>query len=188
MGRLLELVRPRMEAIARDYVKSGGAVESVSDLVQEAGLRAWQRLDQFRGGPTDADTEAMFLAWLGQVVRSVGLNSVEAVNAQMRKPPGGQPLRLRSEEGSSSDLDSPVARADGPTPSSPLREKEQALGVQEALSKLEDPEAREILQLCFFGGLTFRQIGERTGLSYDQVRARYHAGLRRMEKHLKGLE
>ena len=44
--RLLEMVRPHLEACARGYCDPAGG-ESTADLVQESWLRAWQRLDQF---------------------------------------------------------------------------------------------------------------------------------------------
>ena len=46
---------------------------------------------------------------------------------------------------------------------------------------------REIVRLCFFDGLSLRQIAERLQLSYDKVRQRYHRSLKVLERELGGL-
>jgi DNA-directed RNA polymerase specialized sigma24 family protein len=43
------------------------------------------------------------------------------------------------------------------------------------------------LRLCFFEGLSLREIAGRLNLSYDKVRERHHCTLRRLEQELKGL-
>jgi DNA-directed RNA polymerase specialized sigma24 family protein len=53
LDALLARVRPWLEELAR------GRPEA-SDLAQEAWLRAWQKLDQFHGGPDDAQALALF--------------------------------------------------------------------------------------------------------------------------------
>ena len=84
MDKLLDALRPHMERIARKYADPGQGAESVSDLVQEAGLRAWQRLEQFRGGAGDAETLAMLRSWIAQIVRTIGINAREARNTRRR--------------------------------------------------------------------------------------------------------
>jgi DNA-directed RNA polymerase specialized sigma24 family protein len=51
---LLALIRPWVEQLARSHGRQFGLHESVSDLVQEAWLRAWQKLDQFQGAADEA--------------------------------------------------------------------------------------------------------------------------------------
>ena len=55
-------VRPSLLGVAHEYADPLRASESASDLVQEAELRAWQKLEQFCGGETDEDTIAQILA------------------------------------------------------------------------------------------------------------------------------
>ncbi len=68
--RILTIVRGHLSQSAAKFADLGHAAESTSDLVQEASLKVWQRLDQFRGGESDDETLAMFLAWSVQNVRA----------------------------------------------------------------------------------------------------------------------
>lgn len=188
MDRLFEAMRPYMEKVARDYADPAHAAESVSDLVQESELRAWQRLEQFRGGAGDSDTLAMFHAWVAQIVRRVGLNAVETRNAQRRKDPDRDVVRLGGDggPGTTSQGEAFEPAGSGSTPSAGYRRDEQARLIQAALEKSPDETGRTVVRLCFFEGLSLRQIAERLGLGYDQVRDRYHSTLKRMERELKG--
>lgn len=60
MERLLELVRPHLENLAGGYADPAEPAESTSDLVQSVLVRAWQNIEQFRGGAGDDETFAMF--------------------------------------------------------------------------------------------------------------------------------
>lgn len=184
MNELMAALRPHLERTARELADPNQPGETASDIVQEAGLRAWQGLHQFRGGDSDPQTRALFLAWNAQIVRNVALLAKRARKAQRRKAPQGRliPIATGSGSGPARDL---VPPAVGPTPSAPARAAEQAQSIQAALDSLVDPTVREILRLCFFEGLQFPQIAARTGLTYDQVRERYHAGLRKLERSLK---
>jgi DNA-directed RNA polymerase specialized sigma24 family protein len=62
MDRLFELIRPHLQDVARTYADSDRPDESASDLVQEAALRAWQAIGEFRGAENDDETLAMFMA------------------------------------------------------------------------------------------------------------------------------
>jgi len=56
-------IRPRLEQLAQSHSPN----QSVSDLVHDAWLRAWQKLDQFQGAQDEAHALAMFRAWLAQI-------------------------------------------------------------------------------------------------------------------------
>ena len=81
---LLALVRPWLEQMARSHAPDGG----VSDLVQEAWLRAWQKFDQFQGADDEAQALAMFRAWLARIVTRLGLNAARDGGARQRTAPG----------------------------------------------------------------------------------------------------
>ncbi len=185
LDRLLETLRPQMERIAREYSDPAYAAESVSDLIQEAQLRAWQRVAQFRGGANGSQTEPMFQAWIAQIVRTVALNAIEARNRQRRRPPGGGLQRLDG----GSDTSGAGAReppASESTPSAQARKGEEVQILQEALSRLPDESGREIVRLRVLEEIPFQEIAGRLKLTYDQVRERYHATLRKLERHLRG--
>src|SRR5215472_7363105 len=88
IDELLARIRPWIEQMARQHAPRQTADGSVSDLVQEAWLRAWQKLDQFQGGGDEAQSLAMFRAWLARIVSRLGLNAVRDGNARQRTPPG----------------------------------------------------------------------------------------------------
>jgi RNA polymerase sigma factor (sigma-70 family) len=182
---LLQRMRPWIEQVARDQSAPHCPDHSVSDLVQEAWLRAWQKLDQFQGTADEAQSLAMFRAWLERIVSRLGLNVARDADAQHRKPPG-KLLRLNSAtEDSPPGLDPP---APVPTPSANASADEHLRLLQEALAGLSDPLDRDIIRLRFFDGLSLRQIALQVGGNHETIRERYHAVLARLQQRLKGLE
>jgi RNA polymerase sigma factor (sigma-70 family) len=139
-------------------------------LTQETWQRAWANLHDFRGGPTAADTAAMFRAWLGKILHSQWKNSVRALLAKKR---GGEAM---AEGAGTFEPPDP-----GPAPSVEARRREQAAETSEALARLEDPRDREVLRLYFYDGLSFRAIAAELKISLDKVRTSYHRGLERLQ-------
>src|SRR5205823_6394028 len=72
--------------------------------------------------------------------------------------------------------------ASDPTPSANVQADEQARLIRAALERIPDTTDREMVRLCFFEGLSLRQIAERLNLTYDEVRERYHSSLRLLER------
>jgi RNA polymerase sigma-70 factor (ECF subfamily) len=175
---LLALVRPWLEQVARNHAPPPGPDGSTSDIVQEAWLRAWQKLDQFQGAGDEVQALAMFRAWLARIVSRVGLNAVRDAAAAQRSPPGGL-LRLDGVDG--------AAPAEEPTPSANVQAEERARLVGEALDRIADPLDRDMVRLRFFEGLSLRQVAERLGCNHETVRQRYHDLMRRLEGELRGL-
>jgi RNA polymerase sigma factor (sigma-70 family) len=175
----------RLYALAQEYVLRlaqcqlgpGWPHRSVSDLTQKAWIRAWQRLGDFRGGPDDAQTGALFRAWLRQIVHTVCLNDHRDNQAAMRNPPAGL-LSLNGDgsgDWSGSDRDPP---ADDPSPSHWLRQDEQKTRVAAALTKL-DADERAAVELHILQDWTLGQVADHLGLTYDQVRYRLYNALGR---------
>jgi RNA polymerase sigma factor (sigma-70 family) len=185
MDRLLAVIRPHLEKLARRHNEPGCSSESTADLVQESALRIWQRLAQFQGGANPEETAAMFRDWVSQIVRHLARDKQRERHAQRREPPRGL-LRLDAAgpAGSSSDAAGVEPAAGGPTPSVNVGSEEQAQLIRAALENLPEAVDREIMRLCFFEGLSLRQIAARLPLSYDKVRERYHHGLRVLERTL----
>jgi RNA polymerase sigma factor (sigma-70 family) len=186
LNELLALLRPHLEQLARQYSDPAHAEASASDLVQEAWLRAWQKLDQFEGTQaSDEENLAMFRTWVGQIVHRLGLNAKRDRRTAKRHPRGQAVLPMSRIAGhQDSGRKSFEPPAEGPSPSARLRTSEEMRLVQEALDAIPDAEVREILRLRFFEGLSLRQIAERTKLTYDQVRERYRQGLEKVGSRL----
>jgi RNA polymerase sigma factor (sigma-70 family) len=189
MDQLLELLRPYLEKLARDYADPDHASESTSDLVQESWLRAWQRLGQFSGGVAGEETLPMFRAWVGQIVHRLGLNRQRDRRAQRRQPAGRRIIPL-AQEGYRSEAGDGAAfpEAGGPTPSAAASLDEEAHLVHQAIDSLADGIDRAIIRLRFFESLSLRQVAERLQLSYDQVRDRFRASMSILERRLGDLE
>lgn len=187
VGQVLTLIREHLAQAAEKHADVSQATDSTSDLVQEASLKVWQRLDQFRGGETDEATLAMFLSWTSQIVNRLGLNA-RRDRATQRRSPTNSMLRLTPQSGNDSGSDwRAEPRADGPTPSANVRAAEEADVIRETVSRLPDDLDRAMLRLRFFEGRSLRQIAEELPLSYDQIRDRFQAIMRRLERELEGL-
>jgi RNA polymerase sigma factor (sigma-70 family) len=188
MERLLAELHPDLERLAHGHADPGSPGESTVDLVQEAALRIWQRLDQFRGGPDAEQTAAMFRDWVAQLVHHLGLDRQRRQHAQRREPPG-KLIRLDGgKEGASGSEGAGLdPLASGPTASANVGAEEQARLIREAVARIPQLTDREIVRLCFFEGQSLRQVAESLQLSYDKVRERYHHALRVLERELGGL-
>lgn len=188
MERLLAALLPLLESLARRYAEPGSPQESCADLVQEASMRIWQKLPQFQGSEDMAQTAAMFHDWVSQLVRRLAQDRQRHRHAHRRKPKQGiARFRAATAGDSNSDAGARDPSARGPTPSTNVRRGEEADRIRAALAKIADDTDREIVRLCFFDGLSLRQIAERLNVNYDKVRTRYHACLRQLERELKGL-
>jgi len=58
--------------------------------------------------------------------------------------------------------------------------------IRAALERIPDETDRTIVRLRFFAGLSLHQIAEQLAMSYDKVVERSHAGLKSVEKELRG--
>lgn len=185
--RLLALIRDHLAQSAERFRDQRQAVESGSDLAQEAAIRLWQHINEFQGGDSDEESLAKFLAWTLQIVRRLGLNA-RRDHAAQRRSPQGQPLRLTTLSAADSITQGvPEPAAADPTPSAAARSSEEALVIRDAVSRLPDDLDRELLRLRFFEGCSMRQIAERVPISYDQIRDRFRAIMRKLERDLEGL-
>lgn len=184
---LLRRIQPALDRFARQFGDFSTGVESVHDLSQDASLRLWDRLNQFRGTADDHATAAMLYDWLRQLVRSVAANRREARDAAKRRPV--LPILHLAQSGaasrSSAGVHDPVAVGPGPASVAAAGEADDRIRV--ALQKISDATDREILELCFMQGLSLRTVSERLNLNYEKVRERYHAALRFLERELEGL-
>ncbi len=177
MTELLKCIRSHVDRIASKFVDEHDPGSSVSDLVQESWLRAWDNLERFDGAEEDEESRRKFLAWVGQIVKNIGMQSRRDRGRQKRKPPGRR-VSLKSGRGSTISRKGGVEPASkDPTPSEIFSAEEEALRVRKALSSICDSTVREVVFLRFFEGLNFREIAARLELTYDQVRERFHRGM-----------
>lgn len=188
MDEVLEVIRPHIGPLARPFANPARPVESTADLLQESCLRAWQKIGKFETGTNDEETFKMFRAWVGQIVRRLGLTAQRNRQRQRRNPPK-KILRLtpwESSESTDSALRIDVPSPD-PTPSASARSDEQIRRVHEAIEKIPDETDAAIVRMHCIQGKTLQAVSQHLGLDYDKVRERYRASVLRMERDLKGL-
>jgi len=184
---LLGLLRPFLERVAQGYAASGQGVQSTADLVQEAWLRAWQKLSQFEPGATDDETRAKFHAWVGEIVHNLGINLRRSQQAKKRQPAGAPILPIATHEVGSGGNSGVVAVGSDPTPSAVVNATEELRLIQQAIDGLEDSLDRSLLHLLFFEELPLSETARRLDLTYEQARYRYQGLLKKLERKLGGL-
>ena len=188
MDQVLEVLQPLLEPLAHKFADPVRPVQSTTDLLQESCLRAWTKIDSFEGGSTDEETFAMFRAWVGQIVRRIGIDA-RRTRGRQRRQPKKKVLRLdlpRPGETTTSGA-SIQPEAPGGSPSTYVRADERNDLIREALKNLPDEESAAIVRMYVFDELNFAQIGERLGISDDAARLRYWATIDVLHRRLKEL-
>jgi RNA polymerase sigma factor (sigma-70 family) len=193
LERLLAIIKPYLTSVARSHTDSARASRSVSDLVQEAELVAWRKLEQFRGGEGDEETLIKFRAWTVQIVRRLSLDLQRARNTQKRKAPGYYVVPLEEVESRENTPGRPSpgmhASPEGQsaTPSARIQVNERSQIVREAVERIPDGGGRQVLKLYYFEEMSLRRIAERLAMPYHEVKERYRSSLRFLEHELEKL-
>lgn len=173
LGRLLDHYRPFLLAIARRHLDAdlrakGGA----SDLVQDTLLLAFRHIGQFRGR-----SEEQLREWLRQMLKNECADfrrrhraaKRRAVEVPLSAAPGGAPER--------------VADA-APSPGSAFARREDRDRLEATIGRL--PAAwREVLVLRYRDGLSFAEIGERTGRSENAAEKLWTKAVRQLKAELR---
>ncbi len=136
--------------------------EDAEDVAQDAFLRAFHRLDRFRG-------EAPFRAWLLSITHNTALTT--AVKRSKMAP-----------SDSGDDQGSDVVDPRDPAARLELRERLSRLDVK---LKGLSPEHRMVLVLRDIEGLTYEEIARITGTPLGSVKARLHRARNEMVELLR---
>ncbi len=144
--------------------------EDVEELCQEVFLAVIKNLSSFHGG-------SQIQTWIFRIAVNKARDFRERKQAAKRG--GGQvPLSLQAgqtEQGPGLDPPSPAT-----TPDAQLLRAEQAALVRVALERLDDP-CREIIELRYFGDLSYEEIGRALRLNQKTVSSRLSKCLDRLE-------
>lgn len=148
---LLEAYRPYLKQLAEQLIQ-GDLRRRIdpSDVVQETLLRAVSRFGECQG-----DSPAAQVAWLKEILRNLMTDLVRHHRAAKR------------DVGREGELPGEQAGTDQ-SPSSAVRRREEVDRIFDGLAQLSS-EQREVIELRS-RGLSFPEIGERTGKSADAVR------------------
>jgi RNA polymerase sigma-70 factor (ECF subfamily) len=143
-----------------------GGREAAEEVAQEAYLQAWRTAGSF-----DPDRGSGW-TWLAMLARTRALDRIRADRAY-----GSALDRLKAVPQGAVDPD-PV-----PGPDQRAILDERRARVQRALEGLPREQAGA-LRLAFFGGLSHREIAERTGIPLGTVKTRIRTGLTKLRDAL----
>lgn len=149
------LVRRYQDRIYPTLLRLTGSPEDACDLLQDAFLRAYEKLDRFQG-------ESSFYTWIYRIAVNLALS-----DRRRRKVIGRSPKSLDAE---------PVERAEDTAstdPSLPLERAEQEARVLEALGRLL-PDQRAVVVLKDLDGHRYDEIAALLGIPVGTVRSRLH--------------
>ncbi len=142
----------RIHSLARRMAGSDVA----DDLTQEVFLRAWRKLDTFRG-------DASFSTWLHRLAINLILSRRERIRKrQQRRVPGEEVLK---------------------TMSAPRRTPGLAVDFEAAVEHLPDG-ARQVFVLYDVEGYTHLEVGEMLGISEGTSKSQLHRARMILRKHL----
>ena len=144
--------------------------EDVEEICQEVFLSVIRNLDTFHGG-------SQFQTWLFRIAANKARDYRQRLHAAKRG--GGQaPLSLQAEDPDSGlTLDPP---GNLPSPDLALMNAEQVALVHHALDQLGEP-CREIIDLRYFGDLSYDEISRSLDLNPKTVSSRLSKCLDRLE-------
>lgn len=150
-----------------------GNHEDASDVAQEAFIRVYNSLPEFRG-------DSSFATWLYRIVNNVGMDE----------------LRKRKRQRATS-LDDTVTVEDGEMtrqladsaggPEQALERVETQRAVQESINSL-DEEYRMVVVMCDLQGYSYNEIAETLGINLGTVKSRLHRARQALKEKFSSLE
>ena len=155
-----ELVRRHQRVVYRSCYRILGDREDAKDASQEAFIRAYRRLDTFRG-------DSAFKTWMLRIAMNVSLNE-----------------RSRREF-PRADVSLAEAVPGLETPEGELAKSEAAIQVHEAL-RLVQSDHRAAVVLRDLEGLTYRETAESLGIAEGTAKSWVHRGRARLKELLVG--
>ena len=154
-----ELVRRHQAVVYRSCYRILGDREDSRDASQEAFIRAYRRLNTFKG-------RSAFKTWIIRVAMNVSLNE-----RRRRKFPR-------------TDIASAEFISDSEAPESELLKSEAAAQIHRALQLLQ-PNHRAAVVLRDLEGLTYQEAAESLGISEGTAKSWVHRGRQRLKELMK---
>jgi RNA polymerase sigma-70 factor (ECF subfamily) len=172
MAAFEELVaRHRDKLYARAFSMVRNEEEAI-DLSQEAWVKAWQKLGQFKGGSS-------FLTWMTRIVINLCLDHL-----RKQKHPVSLSIEQLDEETGGVERQMPIVTVD---PTEGLTQEELRRRIDDAMGKLTHAH-RTVLVLHEFEGLEYKEIARRMGCSIGTVMSRLFYARRRLAALLADLK
>ncbi|HEX8202043.1 MAG TPA: sigma-70 family RNA polymerase sigma factor [Isosphaeraceae bacterium] len=163
-----ELVRRHQGRLYPTILRLTGCAEDAHDLLQDAFLRAYEKLGRFHG-------ESSFYTWLYRIAVNLALS--------------GRRRRRTTLRLSGTRRDAPIDPPDDPEqsdPTLPLERAERSARIQEALNALA-PDHRAVVVLKEFDGLRYEEVAAVLGIPVGTVRSRLHRARGELRQRLRGI-
>ena len=141
--------------------------DAAADATQDAFLRAYQAIGQYRGGS--------FKAWISRIVTNT---CYDQLRAKKRRPTASLEALLMSDPTSGPSF---VDQAESPETYAERQELGQA--IQAGLNTLP-PDQRIALTLCDVSGMSYQEIAEATQASLGTVKSRISRGRAKLRNYL----
>ncbi len=164
-----ELVRRHRDKIYARAFSMMRNEDSAVELSQLAWIRAWQKLDQFKG-------DSSFTTWLTRITINLCLDEI-----RKRKRNAADSIEELDESGGV-ERKLPVMEFN---PTARMERSELRRKIDEALSQLSDSH-RSVIVLHEFEGMEYREIAEAMGCSIGTVMSRLFYARRRLASLLSG--
>jgi len=166
-----ELFERYRDTAYRVALRVTGRNEDALDVVQDAFIRAFDRLGEFQ-------RESGFQTWLLRIVSNRALDVLRARKVRLAVP-------LDSDDGD--DLRrAPIADESEPEPGSELERRELGERLRRAIESLP-PDQRAVFALYATGEVTYGQIAEALGVPIGTVMSRLYHARRRLHEMLPDL-
>lgn len=157
------LVRRYQDRLYPTVFRLTGCAEDALDLLQEAFLRAYQKLDRFNG-------ESSFYTWVYRIAVNLALSDLRK---RRHTPSGVFAADPRDERG-------------GDDPAAALERAEREEQIQQALNALA-PDHRTIVVMKEFDDLHYDEISAALGIPVGTVRSRLHRARCELRERLRTL-
>lgn len=144
-----------------------GARVLAEDVVQEAFLSVWRRLDRY--DPARGEVRS----WLLGIVHNGAIDKLRQSATHERRRASSDGLEDRLQAPERTDIE--------------VEQREQANEVRSALLALPD-EQRHVIELAYFGGLTHTEIAARLELPVGTIKGRMRLGLAKLAGTLSNTE
>ena len=152
------LVERYQERLYPTILRLTGSPEDAEDVLQDAFVRAFEKLDQFQG-------ESSFYTWVYRIAVNLALSGHRKRRIRSALRLGGRPLASRGAHPADESAES--------DPSAPLERAERERIVEDALNRLS-PEHRAIVVLKDFDGHRYEEISAILDIPVGTVRSRLH--------------
>lgn len=163
-----ELVRRYQDRLYPTILRLTGNAEDAHDLLQDAFLRAYEKLGRFHG-------DSSFYTWLYRIAVNLALS--------------GRRRRRMTLRLSGTRWDEPIDPPDlseRSDPTRPLERAERSAMIQQALNALA-PDHRAVVVLKEYDGLRYEEVAEVLGIPIGTVRSRLHRARCELRERLRGV-